>query len=94
MENVVPYLHAMDIFVMPSLTETSSLSTLEAMQCGIPVIATPVGHIKEYVESGYNGFLFPRQNPGILMEKIKTLVDNPALRKKLGNNAHKLVKQK
>ena len=43
-EDVVPYLQAMDIFVLPSLTETSSLATMEAMSCGLPVIATPVSY--------------------------------------------------
>ena len=49
--NVQNYLRAMDIFIMPSLTETTSLATLEAMSCGLPVIATQVGFIKNYLIS-------------------------------------------
>ena len=41
---------------MPSLTETSSLATMEAMSTGLPVITTPVGHMRNYVEDNYNGF--------------------------------------
>ena len=41
-DNVLPYYQAMDIFVLPSLTETSSLVTMEAMACGLPVVVTPV----------------------------------------------------
>lgn len=92
-ENVVPYLQAMDIFVMPSLTETSSLSTIEAMSCGLAVIATPVGHIKDYIESNYNGLLFPRQHHSILAKKIERLLFQPKLRKKLGRNARATVIQ-
>jgi len=44
------YLQAMDIYVMPSLTETSSLSTMEAMATGLPVITTKVGLFKQYIK--------------------------------------------
>ena len=57
--DVHEYLKAMDIFVMPSLTETTSLATLEAMACGLPVIATKVGYIKNYLVRNHNG-LFSR----------------------------------
>jgi glycosyltransferase involved in cell wall biosynthesis len=60
-EDIVPYLQAMDIYVMPSLTETSSLSTMEAMSCGIAVVSTPVGYIKGYIKNNYNGFFFNKQ---------------------------------
>ncbi len=90
-DNVVPYLQAMDVYVLPSLTETTSLSTMEAMSCGIPVITTPVGSIPEYVQDGFNGFLFPRKDPKTLSEKIEILINNPKLRKKLGENARKTI---
>ena len=57
--NVQDYLKAMDIFVMPSLTETTSLATLEAMACGLPVIATKVGYIKNYLVKNHNGIFSP-----------------------------------
>ncbi|MFC1690811.1 glycosyltransferase family 4 protein [Nanoarchaeota archaeon] len=90
-EDVVPYLQAMDIFVMPSLTETTSLSTLEAMSCEIPVIATPVGNIKDYIISGENGFLFPRENTAILKKLILRLVQDGKLRSNIGSKARKTV---
>ena len=48
-DDVVNYLNAMDVFVMPSLTETTCLAALEAMSCSLPVITTRVGSIKDYV---------------------------------------------
>lgn len=92
-DNVVPYLQAMDIFVLPSLTETSSLSTIEAMSCGLPVITTPVGYIKEYIKEKLNGMFFPFRNSLVLSMKIETLLKNPELRIKLGVNARRTVKK-
>jgi glycosyltransferase involved in cell wall biosynthesis len=90
-DNVVPYLQAMDIYVLPSLTETSSLTTMEAMSCGLGVIATPVGHIKEYIQHGKNGMLFPKKNVYLLMKRIEHLIENPELRKKMGEKARKTI---
>ena len=67
--NVQDYLKAMDVFVIPSLTETTSLVTLEAMATGLPVIATKVGFIKSYIIKGYNGLFFSRNNATMLSRK-------------------------
>ncbi len=61
LDNILPYLQAMDIFILPSLTETSSLATMEAMAVGLPVIATKVGYIKEYIIDKENGFFFSKK---------------------------------
>jgi glycosyltransferase involved in cell wall biosynthesis len=90
-DNILDYLHAMDIFVMPSLTETSSLATMEAMSTGLPVIATPVGHMKNYVEDGFNGFIFPRKDNYVLSKKLGFLISDPSLRKVLGINARDTI---
>jgi L-malate glycosyltransferase len=91
--NVVPYLQAMDIFVLPSLTETTSLSTLEAMACGCAVVATPVGHVKEYIKERKNGLLFPCKNSLVLSLKLNLLIENKKLREKLAKNARKTVEK-
>lgn len=90
-DNVQGYLQAMDIFVMPSLVETTSLATLEAMSCGLPVIVTKVGFMKEYVIKDHNGLFFPRTSPALLAMKIEKLARNPALREKLSYNARKTI---
>jgi len=89
--NVPDYLNAMDIFVMPSLTETTSLATLEAMSCGLPVIATKVGFIKSYLVKDYNGIFFPRDSSTMLALKIEQLMKDPELMRTLGTNARKMV---
>jgi len=90
-DNIVPYLQAMDIYVMPSLTETSSLSTMEAMSCGIAVVSTPVGYIKGYIKNNYNGLFFNKKNSYELSKKISDLLNNKNLRIKLGENARKTI---
>jgi len=93
-EDIVPYLQAMDIFVLPSLTETSSLATMEAMAVGLPVIATKVGYVKEYIIDRENGLFFPKHNDLVLSLKIEHLLKHKKLRKKLGMNARKTALDK
>lgn len=90
-KNVEIFLRATDIFVMPSLTETTSLATLEAMSSGLPVITTKVGFMKSYIVKDYNGLFFPRNSSTVLAMKIKKLLEDEALREKLGHNARKTV---
>ncbi|HLD07229.1 MAG TPA: glycosyltransferase family 4 protein [Candidatus Nanoarchaeia archaeon] len=80
-------LQAMDVYVLPSLTETSSLSTIEAMACGIPVIVTEVGALKEYIQDRYNGVFFRKQDPVDLAKKIAIMLDDRQLQESLSANA-------
>jgi glycosyltransferase involved in cell wall biosynthesis len=89
--NVHEYLKAMDIFIMPSLTETTSLATLEAMASGLAIVTSKVGFIKNYVKKNYNGMFFPRNNARNLTLKIEKLLEDIEFRKKLGKNARKTV---
>lgn len=89
--NIVPYLQAMDIYVLSSLTETSSLSTIEAMSCGTAVISTPVGYVKEYIKEGFNGMFFPKKDPYTLAKKLDALLKDEFLRKRLGENARRTI---
>ncbi|MBD3355052.1 glycosyltransferase, partial [Candidatus Woesearchaeota archaeon] len=75
-KDVVPYLQAMDIFVMPSLTETTSLATIEAMSTGLAVVSTKVGYIKEYIIHKFNGMFFGKQNDYILRKRIELLLND------------------
>tara|TARA_Y100000310_G_scaffold344333_1_gene456500 strand:+ start:2417 stop:3538 length:1122 start_codon:yes stop_codon:yes gene_type:complete len=90
-DNVQDYLKTMDIFVMPSLTETTSLATLEAMSTGLPVVVTQVGMMKEYISRNFNGLFFPRDNPAILSLKLEKLYKDEILRRKLGKQARRTV---
>lgn len=74
-----------DIYVMASRTETYSMASLEAIGCGLPVIARGVGEIPGYIRHGETGLLFDsdRQLPGL----IRTLADDPALRASMASRA-------
>ncbi len=90
-DNVIPYYQAMDIYVLSSLIETSSLSTMEAMASGCAVICTPVGYVKDYIIEGFNGMFFPQEEPYILSRKIEELLNNPDKMKKMRENARKTI---
>ena len=89
--NVIPYLQAMDIYVLPSLTETTSLSTMEAMSVGLPVVTTKVGLVKEYIKPGENGLFFVKKHSYSLRVKLEKILNNKTLEKKLGDNARKTI---
>jgi glycosyltransferase involved in cell wall biosynthesis len=59
-----------DVFVLPSLAEGFSLALIEALNAGLPVIATEVGGAPEVIEDGVNGFLVPPANPSLLAEYV------------------------
>ena len=90
-DNLAPYYQAMDIYVLPSIVETTSLTTMEAMSCSVAVIATPVGFIREYIEDGINGLIFPKKNSYTLYTKIKYLIDNPKDRENMGKKARETI---
>lgn len=92
-DDVVPYLQAMDIYVLPSLTETSSLSTMEAMSCALPVVVTKVGNLKMYVKERVNGMLFPKTNVTVLSLKLDWLLQKHGVRVALGRNARDTIMQ-
>ncbi len=88
-KDVANYFRAMDLFVLPSLTETTSLATMEAMACGVPVIVTPVGALPDYVEKGKNGYFFPCGDIESLKRRIEELMIDNKRRIVLGANARK-----
>lgn len=68
--DVVNLLRSSDLFVLPSLAEGFSLSIIEALAAGLPVIATRVGGAEEVLEDGRNGFLVPSANVEALGEAV------------------------
>ena len=89
--DVVPYYDAMDMFVMPSLTETTGLTTLEAMSSGIPIVTTPVGIALTGVSDGYNGLIFSKSDVNGLASQLEKLIGSRELREKLSRNGREYV---
>jgi len=91
-ENVKDYMVASDIFVLPSLTEGFPNVLLEAMACGLPIVASKITGIPEIVINGENGFLVESKSPKEIAEKLLFLLNNPELRKKISRNNLKKIK--
>lgn len=90
-DTVQKELQLMNVYVTTSLTETTSLSTLEAMSCALPIISTPVGFVKEYIKDGVNGLLFEFKSSYELQKKLSLLINNESLAKNMGEKARKKV---
>ena len=78
-----------DILVLPSLAENLPMVIVEAFARGIPVISTPVGAIPEVIEHGRNGLMVPVGDEGKLAEALEQLIEDPALRRRLGRAARR-----
>lgn len=87
-------LEAADIFVLPSFTECVPLSILEAMQFGLPVVATCVGGIPDILQEGENGLLVPPGSVKDLSARLKQLLTNKPQRLQMGSNARERFLQK
>ena len=70
-----------------SVKEGLSYTLIEAMQAGLPIIATDVGGNSELIQNNKTGRLVNSKNPQQIAENIIKLIDNPTLGKKLGEQA-------
>ncbi len=78
--------HNTDILIYPTLNDAFPVVILEAMQFGIPVIASIEGAIPDIIEDGINGFLVEKNKPEQITSKLIQLIDNPDLRIDMGKN--------
>jgi len=85
--HVAELLQAMDVYVLPSLSEGISNSLLEAMATGLPVVVTATGGNPEVVVDGDSGLLFPVGGVGQLAETLKRLHAESERRGKFAQNA-------
>jgi glycosyltransferase involved in cell wall biosynthesis len=81
--NTAEWMRAIDIFVLPSLSEALSNSLLEAMGCGCCPIASDVGGNPELVQHGVNGLLFPAGDADSLAARFRMVLEDSALRMRL-----------
>jgi glycosyltransferase involved in cell wall biosynthesis len=92
--NDVPSLmHAADLCAQPSHFEAMGLSAVEALACGVPVVASAVGGLLDFVVDDVNGRTCPAEQPAALAEALRSLVDDPARRLRLAGAARASVAQ-
>jgi len=92
-EEAIEYLKQGDIFVRPSRSEGLGASFLEAMALGIPIIATPVGGIPDFLKDGQTGLMCEPESPESFAEAVMKYVSSPEMYEKVRNNAYELAKK-
>ena len=77
--DVPEVLPAFDVFVLPSRYEGLPTAIVEAMVCGIPVVATAVNAVADVVVPGDTGLLVPPQRPDLMADAVRYFLDQPAV---------------
>ena len=90
-DNLGDYMAALDLFAYPSNFEGLGSALLDAMQAGLPIIASDVGGIPEIVEAEKNGLLVPPGDAEALANAIRRLYQDAELRNRLASSARDFV---
>src|SRR3989344_1140194 len=88
------YLQPSDIFIRPSRSEGLGNAFLEAMAAGIPVIATPVGGIPDFLKDGETGLFCEVNNPKSIAQKVEKLTKDMESKNYIVSNARNMVREK
>lgn len=80
-----------DVFILPSKREDFSVALLEAGAVGLPALAFDVGGNKEIIVDGETGFVIPPYDEKVLAEKLLYLMENKAVKEKMGKIASERV---
>lgn len=92
--NIRDYLQASDCFVLPSVDEGISNALLEAMACGLPVVATKVGANPEIINNSDSGILVESRDSESLGKAISFILSNEQMRRYMGRSARERVESK
>lgn len=93
-DDVQDLMKTFDIFTLSSTTEGISLTLLEAMRAGKPIVATDVGGNREVVSDQESGILVPKKNPEEMARAIIRILKDKRLAGKMGARGHEIVKEK
>ena len=93
-QDVVGLLSVSDLFLLPSLQESFGLSALEAMACGVPVVASNVGGLPEVVTDGVTGFLHPPDQVTRMAESAIRILSDPALHARMAAEGVRLAMER
>jgi D-inositol-3-phosphate glycosyltransferase len=90
-ETLPLFYNAADICVVPSYYESFGLVAIEALACGIPVVASSVGGLVTTVRDGETGYLIPQHRPEAFAQRLELLLSDGGLRRRLGAAARASV---
>jgi glycosyltransferase involved in cell wall biosynthesis len=90
-DDILDILPAFDVFALPSRYEGLPTAIVEAMICGVPVVATAVNAVPDLVIPGETGLLVPPRRPAVLAAAIGDLLDSPARAARMAATARALV---
>ena len=93
-EEMRGFLQSLDVFVMPSIKEGFGMALLEAMSCGLPVIASDAGGLREIVRDGVNGRLVLAGDDQALADALLVMLRDEALADRLGCEARRSVEER
>lgn len=91
-KDVEKYLHHWDAFVLPSIAETFGIVILEAMEAGVPVVASNVGGVPDIITNKKNGLLVPARSPKSIALAVEQIIDHPSQAAKLKREARERIK--
>ncbi|MGR3310380.1 MAG: glycosyltransferase family 4 protein [Candidatus Brocadiales bacterium] len=92
--NVLEYLYASDVFVLPSIVEGLSNALLEAMSVGMPCVVSNEPGNRILVKDGVNGFMYEPRDAAALGKVLKRLLNEKELAYQMGKNARELIHER
>ncbi len=91
--NTLQWLASVDCFVLPSFTEGTPLSLLEAMSIGLPVIATSVGGVPQVISHNQNGFLVPPGSASAIVDQVIKMLNHECDLEQLSKRAQLTIRE-
>jgi len=91
-DELADYLNELKVFILPSYAEGLPTGVLEAMACGTPVLATPVGGIPDIIKDGETGFIMENNSPECIAKNITRVLNHPNL-EEITKNARSLIEK-
>ena len=91
--DVAPLYQAADLAVVPSHFEALGLSAIEALASGVPIVASAVGGLLDFVRDGVNGALCPPESPVVLADRLSAMLHDAEYRRRLASCARSSIEQ-
>jgi colanic acid/amylovoran biosynthesis glycosyltransferase len=91
--DVINWMHASHVFLLPSLAEATPTVLLEAQATGLPILATDVGGVRDIV-AAQAGFLVPAADPNALADRLTVMVDHPERWPDMGRAGRRFVEER